>query len=86
MVENLRGINFELKKTYRSDYIFGLPMQTRLKVQKTPLESLIYKLIQVDRQITLKNSWAITPVSGDIQLKHPMLVDPKVPGRFHDTY
>ena len=80
------GSKLELQQTYRAGYTFGLPIKARLSVQETPPKSFSYKLIQGDRLNTLQGSWAVRPVTGGVQLKHQMEVDPQVPGPLRPFY
>ena len=80
------GSNLELQQTYRAGYTFGLPIRARLSVQETPPKGFSYKLIQGDRLNTLQGNWSIQPVTGGVQLKHQMQVDPQVPGPLRPFY
>ena len=80
------GRNLELQQTYRAGYTFGLPIKSRLRIQELPPKGFNYKLIQGERLNTLQGSWTITPMSGGVQLKHNILVDPKIPRLLRPLY
>ena len=80
------GSKLELQQIYRAGYTFGLPIKARLSVQESPPKGFSYKLIQGDRLNTLQGSWSIQPVTGGVQLKHQMQVDPQVPGPLRPFY
>ena len=80
------GSNLELEQTYRAGYTFGLPIKARLSVHESPPKGFSYKLIQGDRLNTLQGNWSIQPVTGGVQLKHQMQVDPQVPGPLRPFY
>lgn len=80
------GNRIELQQTYRAGYTFGLPIQAKIKITENPPKRFSYKLIQGERLNTLQGSWTITKVSGGIELKHEMEVDPQVPSLLRPFY
>ena len=78
--------NLEILQIYRANYTFGLAIKARLSVKVNPPKNFSYKLIQGDRLKTLQGSWTITPVSGGVQLKHRIQVDPQIPGPLQHYY
>lgn len=76
----------ELQQTYQAPYTFGRRITAVLTMRETPPRQLSYSLVRGDQIKQLQGTWTITPVSGGVQLRHQLQVDPVVPGFVRPLY
>jgi len=76
----------ELQQTYQAPYTFGRRITAVLTMRETPPRQLSYSLVRGDQIKQLQGTWTITPVTGGVQLRHQLQVDPVVPGFVRPLY
>jgi hypothetical protein len=80
------GSNVELQQVYQAPYTFGRRINAVLTMRETAPRQLSYQLLRGDQIKQLQGNWTITPVSGGVQLRHQLQVDPVIPSFVRPLY
>jgi hypothetical protein len=80
------GSSVELQQVYQAPYTFGRRINAVLTMRETAPRQLSYQLLRGDQIKQLQGNWTITPVSGGVQLRHQLQVDPVIPSFVRPLY
>ena len=80
------GSSIELQQVYQAPYTFGRRINAVLTMRETAPRQLSYQLLRGDQIKQLQGNWTITPVSGGVQLRHQLQVDPVIPSFVRPLY